>query len=146
MFMVYYYKTAIFHLKEYILEMYISSLALTISAKRGKPWNVASHKTNFLMFWYMIPTFSCYRPVCGRLSFAFLHVLPFTRRALSFVHACSEADVMPCDKLRPRWAPRAPLPTKQAPPYFPPHPLPSHITGQKNQFGISGMVGPGHSL
>lgn len=39
-------------------------------------------------------------------------------------HVCSLADVMPCDRLRPRWAPRAPVPAPQAPPY--PLPLAHH--------------------
>lgn len=49
---------------------------------------------------------------------------PFLLQSSESAHACSLSDVMPCDGLRPRWAPRAPVPTPQAPPY--PLPLAHH--------------------
>lgn len=48
---------------------------------------------------------------------------PLAGRGLAEVRLpARRSDVMPCDRLRPRWAPRAPpCPTPQAPP---PSPLP----------------------
>ncbi|KAF1388252.1 hypothetical protein PFLUV_G00088270 [Perca fluviatilis] len=46
--------------------------------------------------------------------------LSYLAWSLESAHACFLSDVMPCDRLRPRWVPRAPLLT----PLAPPHPLP----------------------
>lgn len=82
--------------------------------------------TGFMMFPHLIPIFPS--QVWSRLVTAFLHVLPFSWRvwSLESAHACSLSDVMPCDRLRPRWAPRAALPTPLAPPPCPPLPLAHH--------------------
>lgn len=53
---------------------------------------------------------------------------PFLSRSSESAHACSLADEMPCDGLRPRWAPRAPVPAPQAPPY----PLPPRTSLSKD--------------
>lgn len=86
-----------------------------------------ARRTYFLTFPCLFPIFPCstnrFKADWRQLL---LHVLPSWCRAggLESAHACSWSDVMSYDKLRPRWAPRAPLPTPQAPPRRRSGPLP----------------------
>lgn len=45
-----------------------------------------------------------------RLLFCTSSLFPRKAWSLESAHACPPSDVMPCDRLRPRWAPRAPPP------------------------------------
>lgn len=102
---------------------YIFSVALAASVS-ARELDTLARQNRLFFFFLCFRTWVPSSPITrrGLRQFAFLHVVPFSCRAWSSesAHACSQSDVMPCDRLRPRWAPRAPLPTPQAPP----HPLP----------------------
>ncbi|TDH11418.1 hypothetical protein EPR50_G00061400 [Perca flavescens] len=59
--------------------------------------------------------------------------LSYLAWSLESAHACFLSDVMPCDRLRPRWVPRAPLLTPLAPPH--------RTSLGKNHFAVSVMLG-----
>lgn len=80
-----------------------------------------------------------------RLLFCTSSLFPRKAWSLESAHACPPSDVMPCDRLRPRWAPRAPspCPRQQAPSRQPPYP--PHPPAQKSHFAVSVMLGSGHN-
>jgi len=84
------------------------------------------------------------RQISGCFSARSPHAL--VRSGVSTVRISAQADVMLCDRLRPRWAPRAPLPTPQAPP-LPPSTSPPPCTslGERNHFGVSVVLETGCS-